>query len=1325
MGRRSSFTASHIPTIFRRGGLENSFAPVAGVYNMSTTSDDGSEIFIDGASVVDNNMYQGMTNRGGSVFLQPGLHDIVIGFYEGGGGAGIQVFVAPPGGASQILTNSSLFTTGGTPTFANPIDIQQDSTVRNDYFAAVASDLTIQPGKKLTTEGSIITATNLKMRTSGSYTINTSGASNTLVASKIDDNAGAAALTINKTGAGLFVLDNTTTAQLTNAANVININEGSLGILLETGGLSPTGNAAINFTGGGIVLSSKGGNQTYPLPVNGFGGVSPVVEARQIGSGVPGPVTVTLGGNLKIPSTQTLGLKSSNGYSILLGGTADLSGGIGTLSINGGQVTTTTPNAINGLNLAFNPTEPATLRVTSNAVTLNSLASSGSLPATLIVGTGTGAATLTVNGALTTAYSGAINQATGTVASLVKTGTGKQTISGSSNFSGGVTINSGTLTASGAALGTGTVTLAGGTLQAIPSGLLGEYWDSSRGGDTNAQPGFSGDLGAFNAYFAGKGNANVSAPTTTGGRINLKFSTGVGLDGGGPDTATFADQGFMATNNMAIRLSGTIYLPVAGDYVFTTRSDDGSVVYIDGVKAVDNNLYQGMTTLNGPPITLIAGTHTISVGFYEGGGGSGLEVRYTIPGGQDQFIGNNVLGGLHSTNPVTLTTSSTIDPAGGFIDLGALTLPPVLTLTGLDGNINFTGTTLTGAGGSTYNINKSAGVLNLGNILDGGNAVVINKTGAGSLLLATPTAAQLTNAASVVNVNAGSVVAVASSGLNPLGVAPVNLNGGGLIVSSSEATASFPNTVNVTGASSLGAGNLGGGAIDAASVTVTKPLSVSGGASLALSTTNGYTLNLGTISGGGNLSMTGGQVNTNGPVTAGVVTVSGPTPVAPATIGGVLQANNSFTATSVTINSSGALHTAGPVTASGGITVNATGELQTAGGTINAPINLAGGILRAQSGITDLGTSVVTFAAPSVTNNAIRGVLHLTTGEFAPSVLPGNSDAGILGTQLRAPDATINLTGPVTIPNNAAGDGSFSTLFNKNAGGQRFTAGFFGRLTAPENGLYQFQVGTVDDLGGFWVDLDRNGVFESTGSAGNELISGQGCCGDGPVGQATLVAGQTYNIAFAVEDTGGDSGLSARFKRPADAALIPVNPGDAGQAGLWSAGAATSGGAIIVEAGAELRASRLDKAGVVTLTGAGAKLRLSSTSAVTDAVDGLSAIIGGGAGTLELGANNTVNAASLTVTPTGTLIKTGAGTLTAASQSIGEGGILQVDGGTVNLNGTVGAFNGNAPGTASSGSVVVNATGLVNVNGSITGAVTLNNRGTLSWYRHDRCVECY
>jgi hypothetical protein len=49
----------------------------------------------------------------------------------------------------------------------------------------------------------------------------------------------------------------------------------------------------------------------------------------------------------------------------------------------------------------------------------------------------------------------------------------------------------------------------------------------------------------------------------------------------------------------------------------------------------------------------------------------------------------------------------------------------------------------------------------------------------------------------------------------------------------------------------------------------------------------------------------------------------------------------------------------------------------------------------------------------------------------------------------------------------------------------------------------------------------------------------------------------------------------------------------------------------------------------------------------------------------------------------------------------------------VNLNGAASAFNGSIPGLANMGEVVVNGTGLVNVNGSLSGNVTVNTGGTV------------
>ena len=84
-------------------------APDTGNYTFSTTSDDGTVMIIDGSMVVNNNAFQAETRREGSVVLSAGWHDILIGFYEGDGGAGINdtTWSNDQGLAEQTIPNSA------------------------------------------------------------------------------------------------------------------------------------------------------------------------------------------------------------------------------------------------------------------------------------------------------------------------------------------------------------------------------------------------------------------------------------------------------------------------------------------------------------------------------------------------------------------------------------------------------------------------------------------------------------------------------------------------------------------------------------------------------------------------------------------------------------------------------------------------------------------------------------------------------------------------------------------------------------------------------------------------------------------------------------------------------------------------------------------------------------------------------------------------------------------------------------------------------------------------------------------------------------------
>jgi autotransporter-associated beta strand protein len=90
----------------------------AGPVSFSTTSDDGSVIYIDGTMVVNNNQFQGATQRTGTVNLSPGVHSIDVEYYQGGGGASMVAQWDPAGGSTFVDIPNSVFSyavPGATP----------------------------------------------------------------------------------------------------------------------------------------------------------------------------------------------------------------------------------------------------------------------------------------------------------------------------------------------------------------------------------------------------------------------------------------------------------------------------------------------------------------------------------------------------------------------------------------------------------------------------------------------------------------------------------------------------------------------------------------------------------------------------------------------------------------------------------------------------------------------------------------------------------------------------------------------------------------------------------------------------------------------------------------------------------------------------------------------------------------------------------------------------------------------------------------------------------------------------------------------------------
>ncbi len=75
----------------------------AGAYGFSLASDDGSKLYIDGKTVVDNDGDHGVITKSGKIDLQPGKHAIRVEWFNGGGGAWLGAYFEGPGIPRQII----------------------------------------------------------------------------------------------------------------------------------------------------------------------------------------------------------------------------------------------------------------------------------------------------------------------------------------------------------------------------------------------------------------------------------------------------------------------------------------------------------------------------------------------------------------------------------------------------------------------------------------------------------------------------------------------------------------------------------------------------------------------------------------------------------------------------------------------------------------------------------------------------------------------------------------------------------------------------------------------------------------------------------------------------------------------------------------------------------------------------------------------------------------------------------------------------------------------------------------------------------------------
>jgi hypothetical protein len=387
-------------------------------------------------------------------------------------------------------------------------------------------------------------------------------------------------------------------------------------------------------------------------------------------------------------------------------------------------------------------------------------------------------------------------------------------------------------------------------------------------------------------------------------------------------------------------------------------------------------------------------------------------------------------------------------------------------------------------------------------------------------------------------------------------------------------------------------------------------------------------------------------------------------------------------------------------------------------GTITSVIpNFTGSTLQVSSGVVNFGTANLSPGASTTVTNAAKLEGRRYDNQVNP---PGGfgTEAGLAFTLRLAPTRTAELsatsagTTSLNFGGQGAADGAFNTFYGAN-GADVFTSIFRGRFTAPTSGAFTFGQSLQDDNSVVWVDLNQNGIFEQNGTAGNEKLFQNDCCGNGDAnnttnGIVTLVAGQSYDIAFTLQDTGGGSSVAAKWAPGAIAGpgglANFVAPGDAAQAGIWSYTTTTGGGALSVTGG-EMRAPSLSD--ITDLAISGGTLTLNGTAASS------AQHLRASGGTLNVTGTGVFTTGNFTNAANATTIKTGSGRIVASTQSLGHNSTLQIDSGTFQLNGSFNAFAGTSSTGLNDGSIVVNNSGTAEVDGAIVGAVTVNVGGTL------------